>query len=129
MGTILKPSFGPLRTLFPLGSGVTQYWKRLDSSCSESDLDEIFQKQLFLQYFKLVWIEKSREKIKKMNTEIRRSKTWKGHVESRMGARKYTCVEGLRSQMGKLRETFGKKSEEQKADRGDKICEGKNWRG
>lgn len=42
-----------------------------------------------------------------------------------MGARKYTFVKGLRNQMGKLRETFGKKSEEQKAERGGKICEGK----
>lgn len=50
-------------------------------------------------------------------------------MESRTGARKYTGVEGLRSQMGKLRETFGKKSEEQKADRGGKICEGEKWRG
>lgn len=31
--------------------------------------------------------------------------------------------------MGKLRKIFGKKSEEQKADRGGKICEGEKWRG
>lgn len=30
--------------------------------------------------------------------------------------------------MGKLRETFGKNSEQQKADRGGKICEGKKGR-
>ena len=64
-----------------------------------------------------------------INTEIRQSKTWKVNVESRTGKRKYTCVEGLKSQMRKLRETFGRKSEEQKADRGSKICEVEKWRG
>lgn len=129
LGSILKSCFDPLRTSYPLGSGLIQYWKCQDSSCNGSNLDEIPQEQLFLQYFKPIWIEKGRDKIKKINTEIRQSKTWKGNVESRMRARKYTFVEGLRNQMGKLRETFGKKSKEQKADRGGKICEGEEWRG
>lgn len=54
LGSILKLSFDPLRTSYPLGSGLTQYWKCQDSSCSESNLDKFSQEQLFRQYFKLI---------------------------------------------------------------------------
>lgn len=42
-------------------------------------------------------------------------------MESRAGARKYTCVEGLKEPNGETeRNIWEKKSEEQKADRGGK---------